>query len=185
MSSSLKDQLLTAGLLTKEQARSGGRKKKKRPAKGRKRELSPEEQERRAVAAAHEERRKERNRELNQQREQARKAQEQADRIRQILTSRGLPKAGENDDTSRFHFQIDQRINSLQVTTDQRAKLVDGKLGIVQFDGRSHLLPTEHAQRIQAMSPKRVWIGGGDDAAEKPDENDPYAGYEVPDDLIW
>ena len=116
MSSSLKDQLLSAGLLTKEQARSGSRKKRPKKAKGRKRELDPETRERQALVAAHEQRRKDESRELNRQREQARKAQEQADRIRQILGTRALPKHGVNDETTRFHFQLEQRIHGLHVS---------------------------------------------------------------------
>lgn len=186
MSSSLKDQLLSAGLLTKEQARSGSRKKRPKKAKGRKRELDPETRERQALVAAHEQRRKDESRELNRQREQARKAQEQADRIRQILGTRALPKPGVNDETTRFHFQLEQRIHGLHVSAPQRAMLVDGRAGIVLFDGVYHLLPAEHATRVQELSPKRVWINTGSDDDDKPvDEDDPYAGYEVPDDLIW
>lgn len=182
MSSSLKDQLLSAGLITKEQVRNNSR--KQRPKKGKKRELDPAAQERQALAAANAAREKERAQELNAKREQARKAQEQSDRIRQILSSRGLPKAGINEETTRFYFQLDKRVHNLHVTAEQRAQLVGGKSGIVLFDGHYHLLPIDHAQRVQALSPHRVWVGADDD--DKPsDEDDPYAGYEVPDDLIW
>ena len=187
MSSSLKDQLISAGLLSKEQARSSSRKKrpKKSPNKsGRKRELDPEAQERQALVAAHEARERERNRELNQQREQARKAQEQAERIRQILSTRALPKVGLNEETSRYNFQLDKRIHGLHVTAAQRKMLVDGKAGIVHFDGQYHLLPMEHAERLKALSPKRVWVAAEAEQPPKSDD-DPYAGYEVPDDLIW
>lgn len=182
MSSSLQDQLLSAGLISKDQVRKNQSKKRRK--KGQMRVVDPETQERQAVAAANAQREKERAQELNQQREQARKAQQQADRIRQILTSRGLPKAGVNDDTTRFNFQLDKRVHGLHVTAEQRSKLVKGALGIVHFDGSYHLLPLEHAQRIQELSPQRVWIGGPDDDTPK-SEDDPYAAYEVPDDLIW
>ena len=151
MADSLKDQLLSAGLITKDQARKNSR--KQRPKKGKKRVLDPE-------------------------------AQEQSDRIRQILSSRGLPKAGIDEETSRFYFQLDKRVHNLHVTAAQRAQLVGGKCGIVLFDGHYHLLPIEHAQRIQALTPQRVWVGTDEDD-QPSDEDDPYAGYEVPDDLIW
>lgn len=175
---------MSAGLLSKEQARSSSRKPRPKKGKGKKRELDPEAQERQALVAAHEERQRERNRELNQQREQARKAQEQADRIRQILSTRALPKVDLDDETTRYNFQLDKRIHGLHVNAAQRAMLVGGKAGIVLFDGHYHLLPLDQAERLKALAPKRVWIAADDDSAPK-SEDDPYAGYEVPDDLIW
>ncbi len=180
MSSSLKDQLLAAGLLSKSAARTG---KKKRPRKAKRREPDPEARERQALAAAHEAQRREQAREQNRQREQARQAQEQADRIRQILSSRALPKAAPGDETTRFHFRLQNRIHGLHVNAAQRQMLAGGKAGIVLFDGRYHLLALEQAQRVHELSPRRVWLPAPDEGDGDPD--DPYAAYKVPDDLIW
>jgi len=64
-----------------------------------------------------------------------------------------------------------------------KQQIIRGKLGIARIEGRYELVPIAIAEKIQQRNEKRIVLI----TDEKPeaDENDPYAEYEIPDDLIW
>lgn len=64
-----------------------------------------------------------------------------------------------------------------------KQKIIEGKLGIARIDGRYELVPRSIAEKIQQRNEKRVILF--DNSEPDIDENDPYAEYQVPDDLIW
>ena len=51
--------------------------------------------------------------------------------------------------------------------------IINGKLGIARIEGRYELVPKLIAERIQQRNDKIVY------------ENDPFAEFQVPDDLVW
>jgi len=60
---------------------------------------------------------------------------------------------------------------------------IKGRLGIARIEGVYELVPKDVAEKIKQRNEKRVVIFEVDDDSK--DENDPYADYEVPDDLVW
>ena len=182
MSNSLRDQLIKAGLVTKKQAHETRKRKPrgKQAHKARSQEQTQRESELKALDAH----KRERDRELNAQREAQRKAREQADWVRQMLGSHAQSKGKPGDEDPAFHFTLAGAVQHLYVGPKQRAQLADGKLGLVQFDGKYHLLPVSIARQLHEKIPQRTWVPQVD-SNEPPAEDDPYADFQVPDDLMW
>lgn len=177
MADSLKDQMLALGLISKQQAARRPGKKTQAPKKQRG-QKSQRQQELDAIAAH----KREKDRAANREREIQRKAREQADWVRQIIATHALAREATGDDVEPFNFTLNGKIHRLHAKPDQRQRLVSGALGIVQFDGRYHLLPTVEVQRLAEKIAPRCWLPTEDEA---PAEDDPYAEYKVPDDLVW
>ena len=64
-------------------------------------------------------------------------------------------------------------------------QLSDGRLGIVGLAGKFEVVPRAIIEKIQAIS-NRVSINiNAKTSKEGTDPEDPYAGFEIPDDLMW
>jgi len=64
-----------------------------------------------------------------------------------------------------------------------KQKIIAGTLGIARIEGRYELIPKIIAEKIQQRNEKRVLLFKHEEQIL--DENDPYAEFQVPDDLIW
>ena len=64
-----------------------------------------------------------------------------------------------------------------------RTKLSNGALAVVSFAGGYEVIPREAALKIQERDPGRVLLLNT--RVEEADEDDPYAAYKIPDDLMW
>ncbi len=184
MTNSLRDQLLKAGLVSQKQLQKN-RPKPAAKGKQRKQARSEEERQREAELRALSAHKKARDRELNEQRNRARQAQEQADWVRQLITSHGLVREPAAEGAAAFHFTLDGKIHHLYLSENQRGDLSAGRCGIVRFDGQYHLLPQAQAQKIHERLGRRVWLVSLLEAQDAHDQDDPYADYQVPDDLMW
>jgi hypothetical protein len=174
MSSSLRDQLLKAGLVNAHRARQTERRKQGRQERGgRPAPGGPGPEQARAQKA-------ERDRELNRQRqaEAQRKAlaAEVADLVRAHRVS---PEGGE----VAYHFTDGKTVRRLYVTPAQQGQLAAGHLAIVR-DGRGYaLVPADAAEKIRARDEACVVVLNR--PGPEGEADDPYAGYTGPDDLMW
>lgn len=183
MSNSLQDQLLKSGLVSKQQANRVRQEKRKQTKQQRKGEgATPDDAKLQSQRAQQEKR--QRDRELNQQRQRAAREQDAAARIRQLVESNRVDR-GEGDVS--FQFVDGTQVRKLYVSRAQRNDLSRGTLGIVKLGDRYDLVPAATARKIGQTDPALVVLlnrpAKVDNAA--PDEEDPYAGFEVPDDLQW
>ncbi len=179
MSTSLRYQLLKAGLINKKQANEAERQLDRRERHGpkRKQEASPERarppQKVQAEKAA-------RDQALN------RKQQEKADRkarfaqIKQLIEQNRLPTV-EGDEL--YNFVDDNKIRRIAANASIRDRLHRGEIAIVGHGGRYDFIPSAIAARIRERD-EHVFITSGV-AADSPEPDAMYAGYTVPDDLIW
>lgn len=86
----------------------------------------------------------------------------------------------------KFNFTFDNKIFSLYVDDKLQSQLLNGQLGIVRHEDTSYLVPHKLAERVNLLVPQwcgYLWIK--DDKAQVVEENDPYADYVIPDDLMW
>ena len=181
MRNSLQDQLLKAGLVSKDKLnqakKQGGKKKRQQRAKQASGPLTPEEkarQQAQAEKAAH-------DRELNQQREEVRRQREVAAQVRQLVRAHRHVRTPSDDDVP-FNFQNKDKIKRLYVSPDTHKLISAGKLVIVNDNGVFELVPPAIAEKIRARNPSLVIDLPSD---EEPAADDPYADYKVPDDLMW
>ncbi|MFO5730264.1 DUF2058 family protein, partial [Klebsiella pneumoniae] len=76
-------------------------------------------------------------------------------------------------------------VKRLSVNTLMRNKLSNGSLAIVHHGGGYEVIPREAALKIQERAPERIVQMNVLTESQVPDEDDPYAAYQIPDDLMW
>lgn len=177
MGMSLQEQLLKAGLVDKKktsQARKQQQQRQRQPNRG-----GTAADQAKAAARATAERQAQKDRELNLKRQAAAERKALQAQIRQLLASNRVATDGGE---LAYHFTYGGKIRTLLVTAAQQARLASGALAIVALDREYALVPREVAEKIRLRDAGCV-IAPADTAPASDD--DAYAGYEVPDDLVW
>jgi len=181
---SLQEQLLKAGLVDKNKARQSAKSKHRQVTAERKaggrttKEVGAETNAMRARNA-------ERDRVLNQQQQAQRQLKAIAAQIRQLVELNRVPnEAGDRE----FNFIFGKKVRKLEVTSALHDQLTRGRLSIVALPEkdytRFHLVPRAVAEKIAERDQSVVIENDAADAQET-DEDDPYAAFKVPDDLMW
>lgn len=184
MAKSLQEQLLASGVAKPKQAKKARRDKTRGEREARRQGKQSEEAAKlaRDVAAA-EQAKRERDRLLAEQQKNERASRENQGAAAQLIAQHRFKPGPAEDDVPPYSYSIAGKIKKLAVSAPQRQQLADGKLGIVRHAGSAALINRDVAQRLQALIPDQIWLVEPRDDA--PDPDDPYAGYEVPDDLMW
>lgn len=179
MGNSIQEQLLKAGLITEQRIKESRSDKRKTVKQTGKRESTANEEARRAAAAASEEKAR-RDKELNRQRQEESERRARENEIRQLIHTHRVVREGAD---IAFNFADGGALKRLYVNKDQQARLVDGRLAVVRQDAFYELVPAEIAERVAARNPALVLVHNRPE--RKPDADDPYAEFQVPDDLMW
>jgi len=175
---SLRDQLLEAGLVDKQQVKQVRASKRKQNKQVGGKERADAEGRQRARQAAAEKAR--RDNELNRRRREEARRKAEANELRQLIHANRIPR-GEGD--LAYSFLDGGSIKRIYVTADQQRRLAQGRLAVVRQDTGFELVSPETAERILARDERLVvLLNKPGDAG---DENDAYADYQVPDDLMW
>jgi len=177
--SSLQDQLLKAGLVSKDKATKTKSAKRKQAKINRKHKLETIDE---AKVAAEKTMLKqvERDRLLNQ--EKNAKAEEIAilAQIKQLIEvnqqATGKPQI-------IFNFSDHGKIKKLELSNEVHKHLTNGLLSIARLNNSYSLVPKVIAEKIQQRS--NEYIVPLNLKVEPVDEDDPYADYQIPDDLMW
>lgn len=185
MGNALRDQLLKAGLVNEKQVKKAVKEKQKdiQRQQGQGKGNAQEEERQRAQRAQAE--KAERDRLLNLQRQQEAEKKAIAAQIRQLVEQNRQPK--EDGDTP-YNFVDGGKVKRLYVSEKLRQRIGSGQLAIVRFDKGYELVPPDVAEKIQARDASHVVVLNEPHpkaAAETAPEDDPYAKYQVPDDLMW
>ncbi|GGM86802.1 DUF2058 domain-containing protein [Shewanella xiamenensis] len=86
----------------------------------------------------------------------------------------------------KFNYTLDNKIYSVYIDEKIQSELLKGQLGIVRYEDKSYLVPHKLAERVNLLVPQ--WCGylWQQDAGKVVEvEDDPYADYAIPDDLMW
>ena len=159
MGNSLQEQLLKTGLVDKSRANKAKKQQKTQARQQRNVKggpvPQPDPQRQREL-----EEKAAHDRELNERRNEARRQREIAAQVKQLVSN---------------HRQ-------LYVSPETHKMITSGKLRIVNQNGVFELVPPDIAEKIRQRNPSLVI-----DLPEErgPNEDDPYAQYQVPDDLMW
>ncbi len=181
MSNPFQEQFLKAGLVTEKQVKQANQKKKNKQQPQRKKKAPPVLDEATIKARAAAQEKAERDRELNRRKIEQEKKKAISIEIDQLIRSNAIKRDKECELPDNFEHR--NKVNKLYVNVDLKQQIVDGRLGIARIEGRYELVPLAVAQKIQQRNEKRVVILHPEEKTI--DENDPYADYQVPDDLIW
>lgn len=82
-----------------------------------------------------------------------------------------------------YNFTFGKKIERIHVSEAVRSQLSAGQLVIVRLGDATELVPKVVADKIAERDASLVVRVKK--AASTPDEDDPYADYKVPDDLMW
>lgn len=92
----------------------------------------------------------------------------------------------EKDDRGiAYRFTVSGKIQRIFVSKEIADQLSDGRLGIVGLAGQFEVLPRAIIDKIQSVNDRVVVIINAASKKVESDPEDPYAGFEVPDDLMW
>jgi uncharacterized protein len=175
MSDSLRDQLLKAGLVTKTQVKQSKQEQRRQPQGKRVPAREPDYERLRAEAE-----KAERDRELNRKQQEKAERKARMAQIKQLIEQNRLPKV-ESDDY--YNFIDENEIKRIAVNAEMREQIIQGSLAIVRYAGHYAVVPEAIAARIRERHEPAVIKRTASEA--RPDENDPYKDYVVPDDLMW
>ncbi len=180
---SLQDQLLKAGIVDKKKAKQikqEQRKETKSRPKGQVQVDENKEQAKRALAE-----KTQRDRQLNKrQRDEAEKKAVQAQIIQLIKMNRVDQKQGD----VAYQFADGTKIKKVYITQQLQNDLIKGRLAIAKLEGGYELLPCKAAEKIMQRDAQVIVLLNRNDSVgvdESADEDDPYADYQIPDDLMW
>jgi uncharacterized protein YaiL (DUF2058 family) len=189
MGKSLQDQLLGVGLTNKKQVAKAkkaqskhNKQKQQNRKKGESLESDGERQTREAQtlkAAA--------DKELNRLRDQKSNKKAVSAQIKQIIEHSRQERFEHSE--LRFNFTDGTTVKYLQVSETQQRHLANGFLAIVKSaDQQYALIPSKAADKIAQRDPAVVVLWNKKDSKTDDKtslEEDPYADFEIPDDLMW
>jgi uncharacterized protein YaiL (DUF2058 family) len=170
---SLQEQLLKAGLVDKNRANKARKDKQKQSKLARNTAAKNVNREKSAAQKEHE-KRVERDRELNQQRQKQAEQKAVLAQIKQLIDLNKIDCA--------------QGVKKIFVTDDIKQQLSQGRLAIVRLVLKSErlfeIVPTVIAEKIAQRDENAVvqLVASVDKVGN---EDDPYADYQIPDDLTW
>lgn len=185
MAGSLQDQLLGAGLASKKQAnkaKADQRKKTKQSKTVKKGQVYQDQDEikRQATIAKQKEEKLEKDKALNKEREEQRLQKEIDAAARQIIQQNviSMPANGEVE----YNFVDNGKIKKLYVNNELQNQLANGNLAIALLDNRHVIIPAGAAEKIFERRPELIISR---QEKEDIDPDDPYADFQIPDDLMW
>jgi len=195
MSGSLQDQLLGAGLIQKQKAKNIQTAKKKAVKKSRanNEELVDEAAE---LAKKAQEEQRLKSQALNKQRKQEAEERAIQAQIRQIIQLNSINKIKNNkednadNDALTYNFSDDNKIKTILVSPQNHDLLSRGRLAIAKLIDNNettyHLIPVDAANKIKERDQTSILLLNDASKPQNADiEDDPYAEFEIPDDLMW
>ena len=181
---SLQDQLLKAGLVDKRKAKQVNKEKQKQTNLVRKSGGKTVNAARAAARQRHAER-VERDRLLNREKQDIARQKEIGAQVRQLIEVNKLDRSGAE---IPYRFEYDNKVKNILVTAEQRNHLTSGHLAIAATgtagNRQFEIVAVQVARKIAERDEQSV-ILLNDGEASAPLEDDPYAAYQIPDDLTW
>ena len=192
MAGSLQDQFLAAGLIKKQKANNIKTAKKKavKQSRANNTELVDEAAE---LAKKAQEEQRQKSQTLNKEKKLAAEQKAIQAQIRQIVELNSIkksPKEMSEDDLSAYNFTSDKKIKTMHISPQNHELITRGKIAIARLlngsDEVFHLIPADAASKISERDTKViVLLNDSSGKAEYMGADDPYADFEVPDDLMW
>lgn len=173
MASSLKDQLLQAGLVTEEQIVESEKKKKYKPTKqkiqsNRKKPHKDAKKTKRQesdLEKFYKERAKTERQEKQEQdrlkKEQAAQKKERNKKVKSLIEKNLIPN---DDGTIRYNFVIGKTIKYIFVNEEHQKQLIDGSLAVTFNLGKRCLIPVKTAKEIEQIDPDKIVVYNEDTA---------------------
>ena len=179
MGNPFQDQLLKAGMVSKQQVNKANKSQNKKLQKQQKNKITEvDEAKLQAQKTANEKAQK--DRELNKQKEEKARMKAFSAEIDQLIENNQLDRS--KDCEIDYNFQHMGKVKCILVNEEMKQQVIQGRIGIANIKDRYELIPKGVAEKIQQRDSSRVILF---DDSEQADKDDPYADYQIPDDLSW
>ncbi len=169
---SIQDQLLKAGLVNEKKLKKAKKSSKKSRVQAR---------EAREAVEQNKEAQKLRDKELNKQRDERQLSKEIKAQIKQLIE---MNKIEWKEGDIKYSFTDGTLVKSLYIDEKVREQLIKGVLSIAKHNESYFVIPSSVAYKI-AQRDEEAIIENKSSSEEALSEDDPYAQYVVPDDLMW
>jgi len=182
MANAFQEQLLKAGLVSKDKVNKSNKskyKQAKQQPKNRNAETDKLKNQVKKETLA----RAERDRELNRQKIAQENKKAIAAQIKQLVEMNCISIDECDEDEAVFNFEVDGKVEGIYLTDDIRKQVINGRLAIVRLNEKFELVPKIVADKIMQRDTQYVVLSN--EATIIYDEDDEYANYKVPDDLLW
>ncbi len=183
MSNSLRDQMLKAGLVSKKQAKKSEQQTKVKVRQQSKQKSNDVIDENSVAYQAAQKQKEEitHTKELNRLKEEQRLQKELQAQVRDIIQRHRVNTPYANI-TYNF-IESDKLVKQIQVTNEQKQQITNGHLTIAFLDDAYHLIPAPVAEKLLERVPEIIVCYNNIQPGME--EDDPYADYQIPDDLMW
>jgi uncharacterized protein YaiL (DUF2058 family) len=177
MSKSLQEQLLKAGLGNAKKLTAIKKEKHKERVQAGKKGVVVNE----ASVLAEQNRQAQilRDQELNRQKTEALAKKALAAQVKQIIELNSLSYKGD----IAFNFTDGNLVKRIHVSALVQQQLIKGLIAIAKLNEHYHLIPIQVAEKVQQRQPDAILVLNQKD--EQLPEDDPYADFKIPDDLMW
>ena len=178
---SLQDQLLKSGLVSSAQAKTAKSDKRKQTEQQRKNNITIVDEAKELVQKAQAEK-AERDRELNLLKKQQEEQKHLIAQVKQLIELNKQPK---DPDGVAYHFNDNNKVKTLYVSETMRDQIIRGRLAIVKLGDSYEVVSSDVAKKISLRDAGSVIVNNEPGAGEVDNKDDPYADYQIPDDLMW
>ena len=179
MANPFQDQLLKAGLVSKDKVNKVNKSRHKQAKQAPKNQLMDSD-ERKQQIKQEAQLKLERDRELNRQRQEQADQKAIAAQIRQLIEANRISR---DEGDTVYNFADGALVKRIYVNPDMHRQIVNGQLAIVRLEDKYELVPLKVAEKIRQRDSDVVIVCNerGQDSVE----DDEYADFKVPDDLMW
>ncbi len=182
MAKSLQEQLMGAGIVDKKKAKQIKAEKLQNKQKMKKGQLdNSAELARQAELKQQKEEKIARDKALNLARQQEIEHKAVLGQIRQFILQNRVSK-GEGD--IAYNFTDEKLVKKLYISETLHKDLSEGRLAIAKLEGQYEIIPHGVAEKISEKAPEMILVHNVKQDTES-DEDDPYAEFQIPDDLMW
>jgi uncharacterized protein YaiL (DUF2058 family) len=181
MAKTLQEQLLSMGLTDKKKAKQAEKQKKKNVKEARKGADIIDEA--KVLADKAKQDKIVRDKALNDQTKAAANTKAITAQIKQLIKMNTIRVDGD----LAYNFTAGTKIKKIYVNEDIQDRLSRGKLAIIspEQDNKSFaIIPLGVAEKIRQRD-QECFIYIAENASKEIEEDDPYADYQIPDDLMW
>ncbi|MEF1290127.1 DUF2058 domain-containing protein [Vibrio sp. M260118] len=168
----LQEQMLKAGLVNEKKLKKAKKGSKKSRVQAREVKAAVEENKRQQ---------QERDKALSEEQKEQRLSKEIKAQIKQLIE---MNKIDQKEGEIKYNFTDGTLVKDVYVEQLIRDQLAKGILSIARTDETYVVIPSSVAKKI-AMRDESVIIEQNAPAEDIPAEDDPYADFVVPDDLMW
>ena len=179
---SLQDQLLNAGMVDKKKAKKIEKEKRKQAKQLPKGQKLTNEAREQAQQALNDKALK--DKETNRALQELAQVKAIAAQIKQLIEANRLDRS--KGDVA-FQFVDGKKIKKMHISTLFQNQLGKGQIAIVKLGELYELVPTAVAEKIKQRDESLVVMLTENTGvnADQEDEDDPYADFKIPDDLMW